>query len=51
LKNQIKGKDDLNVSIEVMLVKEGDFWVALAHSGARLPSTVVCVPSRRSVSQ
>ncbi|MBS1942274.1 MAG: hypothetical protein JST38_15495 [Bacteroidetes bacterium] len=24
------GKGDLHVSIEVMLVKEGDFWVALA---------------------
>ena len=31
MKNQIKNtKSDLNVSIEVMLVKEGDFWVALA---------------------
>ena len=31
MKNQIKGsKADLHVSIEVMLVKEGDYWVALA---------------------
>jgi len=31
MNNRIKhSKDDLNVSIEVMLVKEGDFWVALA---------------------
>lgn len=33
MSNRIKhGKDDLRVSIEVMLVKEGDFWVALAPS-------------------
>ena len=31
MSNRIKhGKNDLHVSMEVMLVKEGDFWVALA---------------------